>query len=248
MDILLNILDGQGYSAAELELIKQSFILLLMLPIVATITGVFRYIIGFKSLSIYAPIALTFAFYQLGFIQADGETNILRGLKFGLFLYAVVFIATVLTYKLFKGLRMHYIPKATSVLTAVSVSLILSIFILTLLFNKNGFIYLDILSIIIITTLSDTFISLLSRKKARDVAKIGLQTLFISVISYILISSTWIRDIIVDYSILVVVALFLINLYVGKFVGLRITEYWRFRELLLQDTGSNVKPKPDQKK
>jgi hypothetical protein len=225
-------------------LLERSFVLLLTLPVVTTLTGIFKHVIGLQSLSLYAPIILTFAFYQLGQIDLVDveneviatETNFLRGLQFGLALFFVVFISSVLIYKFLAKIRMHYIPKTTIVLIGVSISIILATILATLVFEKKGLIYLNSFSIIMIATLSESFVSTLSRKKLKYTIIVGLQTLLIALIAYSIISLQVTRELVLNNAIILILALLLVNLYVGKFIGLRLTEYWRFRDLLLKDS------------
>ncbi len=213
MDYLLQILSEKGINPEELEILQRTFILLLALPVVTTITGFFRHIVGLKSLSVYAPIVLTFAFYELGLVD-ETSSDVLKGLKFGIILFILVFIASVLTYKLIQGFSMHYVPKTTIVLIGVSATMILSIFLGTFLFERKGLIYLDIFSIIIVSTLSETFVSLIARKDFKTTLKISIQTLLTAVISYGFISLPNTENIAVNYSLIVILALLLINIYI----------------------------------
>lgn len=245
MDLLINTL-GDRVTAEEIMLIENSLYLIIALPIVTTLTGFFRHIIGLKSLSVYAPIILTFTFYQLGYIDTEGINSYFRGLQFGLLLYAVVFAVGSATYLILKRVRMHYIPKTTLVMTSVSVSVVALIILGTLLFDKKGFLYMDIFPLIMIVTLSDTFSSSLSRKSFKYTSIVGLQTLFIGLAAYTIISINGIRQFTLDYPILIILFIVLLNFYIGKFVGLRLTEYYRFRELL--NTDSDDKPRKNKKK
>ncbi|MDQ6985373.1 MAG: 7TM domain-containing protein [Candidatus Dojkabacteria bacterium] len=236
MDTLIEILRNRNLTKEEIGLLENSFLLLMTLPIVTTISGIARYIIGLKSLSVYAPIVLTFAFYELGYIEADKSTNVIQGLKFGLVLFMIVLLVSTLTYKLIRRVRMHYTPKATIVLMAVSISVIMAMCFGTLLFEKKGLIYLDAFSVIMIMTLSDQFVSLLSRKSLNHTLIVATQTLTTSVISYSIISLNATKDFALNYSLLLILGLLFINFFVGKFIGLRLTEYIRFKELIFRDT------------
>lgn len=238
MDFLVEILSKRNITPDEAMLLERTFILLLTLPVVTTITGLFRYIIGLKSLSVYAPIILTFAFFEMGFISPEEGSNLLRGLKFGLVLFAIVFISTLLFYRFMKKIGMHYIPKTTIVMTGVSLTIILSIFLGTLLFERKGLIYINFLSVIMIATLSENLISILARKSEEYALKLSLQTLTTAIISYAIISLSTAQDIFLNYSIILVSGLLIVNLYIGKFTGLRIMEYLRFKDILLQENSN----------
>jgi hypothetical protein len=144
-------------------------------------------------------------------------------------------------------MRMHYIPKTTIVMIGVSMAVIFAIMFGTVLFEKKGLIYLDIFPILMIVTLSDTFVSSLSRKSFLQTTVIGLQTVLIGLIAYTIISIPEVQNLAIEYTITLILVLFLVNLYIGKFVGLRLSEYYRFRDLLLEDTNGK-RNRTDKKK
>lgn len=240
MDFLITIL-GRNVTAEEILLIENSFFLIIALPMVTTLTGFFRHIIGLKSLSVYAPIVVTFAFYQVGYVEADSEVNFLRGLLLGLILYLIVFLTSSFTYSLLKPLRMHYVPKTTLVMSSVSIVIILTIILGTLFFERKGLIYLDIFPLLMIVTLSDTFVSSLARKSFESTSLIGFQTLITGIIAYGFLSFPEVKSLALEYTWILIISLVLINFYIGRFVGLRFTEYFRFSDLLLKEP-EDVRP------
>ncbi len=234
MDVLISVL-GDRLTEYEIELIRNSLYLLISLPIVSTLTGFFRHIVGLKSLSVYAPIVLTFAFYQLGYVDFENGNNYLRSLEFGIILYLIVFSFSAGTYMLLKRIRMHYIPKTTLVMISVSVAIAFIIVMGTLLFDRKGLIYLDIFPLLMIVTLSDTFVSSLSRKSFEHTTIVGLQTLLTGVIAFTIISIGEVYEFTMEYTFALIAVLVILNLYIGKFVGLRLTEYYRFRNILTSE-------------
>jgi len=241
MKILFEILAERGLSAYEILLLQKSFTLLITLTIVTTISGFFRYIVGLKSLNLYSPIILTFAFFELGYIDLYEGSDFLRGIKFGLFLFFIVFITSTLIYGSLKKIGMHYIPKITIVITCVVLTIILAIILTTLAFNKTGLVYLDIFSIIMITTLADSIVSTLARKTFKYTFTVSMQTLLTALLSYALISIDKVQEIIIDYFFIIIFIILILNLYIGKFIGLRVTEFLRFKDLLLVETSKNAK-------
>lgn len=244
MDIIIEIL-GDNLSTNEINLLERSFLLLISLPVVTTLVGIFRHIIGLKSLSIYAPIILTFAFYELGEFDVINETGIIiqetsyvRGLQFGLVMFATVFFSSILFYSFLRQVRMHYIPKTTMVLISVVLSIMILTVWATFVFQKTGLLYLNSFSIIMIATLSENIISTQSRKKLKYTFIVSIQTLLISLIAYTIISLDASKEFLLNNFVIIGILLLLLNLYIGKFIGLRLSEYWRFRDLLLEDNST----------
>jgi predicted Na+-dependent transporter len=93
---------------------ETSIILLLTLPIIATIISFARQIVGIQTFGIYAPILITYAFYQLG-LTPDGS-DLQQGLKYGFALVITVFLTASITHDITKKIRLHYLPKMSILL------------------------------------------------------------------------------------------------------------------------------------
>jgi len=57
------------------------------------------------------------------------------------------------------------------------------------------------------------------------------ETLFMSLVVYAIISSRFLISLVLEYPWIVLLTIPL-NIFLGKWTGLRITEYWRFRDVL----------------
>ena len=124
-------------------------LLLIFIPIVATIVNLLRYIVGTKSFGIYAPLTLTFAY-------------IFTGIRIGLLITATVIIATLLAYSLLKKIRMHYISRITIVYIFTTIAIIILLAGITFTnLSTNVLPPLEAIppaGIILIATLSDFFV------------------------------------------------------------------------------------------
>lgn len=234
MDIIWNLLINSGVSSVEINHYKEVVFILTLLPFVATLVAISRYMIGVKSLGIFTPVILTFLLVEFGKVS-EGQ-DIVKAIKYGIPFYLIVFISSWLTYKIVKPLRMNYIPK----LTIVSIGVIFPIFLFILLSGLsglNGPVFINKFTLIILATLVEPFVSAFARKGSRYAARISLDTFILSLTCYLLIA---IQDFnsIVNNSILIIPGLLIVNLYLGRFTGLRLNEYWRFRKILFTDSNS----------
>lgn len=237
MQQVWQILIDRGISAEELELLKHSLLLLLMLPFVSTVVGIARHIIGISSLSIYAPIVLTFALFEISFV--DGQNYVFQGLKLGTILfYTVLLTSALLYYFLIKQLRMHYIPKTSLVITGVGFTVAFLLF-LSAYFNKTGFFSINTFTLIMIVVLAERFMTIFPKKNFKYAFFVSTETFLMSALCYLIITLNSFQDLLKRYPYIVLVTI-LINIFVGRFTGLRVTEYWRFKDLLLkQDVDNN---------
>lgn len=215
---------------------RQTILLILALPIISTIVGIARHFIGLKTLSIYAPIVLTYAFLELSYNRADQVFDYASGLKYGIVIFILVFASSTFTHRLLSPLRLHYYPKMSLIFTIIGIT-ILSALVIAGGLGRTGFVNISIFSAVLIAAVSERIIAIYAKTKFKNAFLTSLETLFLSLICYSLIAwhdfqtflltSPWILLIIV-----------LVNLMVGRFTGLRLREYLRFWEILDKDYSS----------
>lgn len=231
MDIIWNLLLQRGVSPAEIDLYKEVFIILIMLPVVTTIVGIARYVIGTRTLGMFTPVIITFLLYEFGRIGT--EQDILRALKYGIIFFLIVLIASWLSYKLLKRVRMNYIPKLTLVTIGVIVALFLS-FIVSGILGFTGPVFINKFTLVILAILVEPFASAFARKSFSYGVSSAIDTFILSAFCYIIISLTKVQEF-AEANLLVIPVLIIVNIYLGRFTGLRLSEYLRFRNILFSD-------------
>jgi hypothetical protein len=219
-----------------IELIEKSgidselLVLLLLLPIAVTIIGIFRHIIGFRSLGIYLSLLMTFLLYELGTNGTNVYSDFGQGLKYGLGLFLLVFSSTLFAYTITKKWALHYYPKLGIIITIVT-SLLLLVFLILGSLNMKGIFNINLFTLILIVGLSEKYISILVRKKIKPTLMIALESVLQAVICFAIISYAPFISFILLYPYLIIL-LFPINYIIGRFAGLRLTEFQRFRKIL----------------
>lgn len=210
MSYLISFLINKGVA-------QNTIFLILVLPIIATIISFARQIIGVKAFGIYVPsiIALTFL-----------EVN----LRWGLFIFLILLLAGTLMRLIARKLKLLYMPRMAIVLTLVSLT-IFAMFCAGGYFEKTGLLSISIFPIIIMIILTEKFIEVQIEKGNKEAIWLTLETLALSVISYFIVSWETFKTIILAYPELVLLTIVL-NLLFGRFTGLRVFEYFRFRKLL----------------
>ncbi len=192
-------------------------VLLLMLPIVVTVIAFFRQVIGIKAFGIYTPSIVTFAFLA-------------TKIKYGVVIFVVVILVGMLMRYVLKTLRILYLPRVAITLSIVAFSILILLSIGGSL-HRTGLAAVSIFPILIMITIVEKFVTTQIEKGNKAAMLLALETLIISVVGYFiaswplliatLVSAPWI-----------VLATIPINIGLGKFDGLRFTEYIRFRNLL----------------
>lgn len=194
-----------------------SLVLILMLPVIATILSFSRQVIGIKAFGLITPAMTALSFLVLG-------------LKYGLIVFAAVLLAGTVTRLLVRRLHLLYLPRMALVLTSVSVAVLLLLGVAVTTDNANVFSF-SIFPILILMLLAEEFIAVQFTSGAKKAATITAWTLLLSIACYFIVSWELLRTIVLSYPEITLLAIPL-NIIIGRFTGLRLTEYIRFRQLL----------------
>ncbi len=195
--------------------------LLLMLPIIATLIAFLRQILGIKTFGIYTPTIITLSF-------------IATGLKYGLSIFLIILAVATLLRFLLRKFKLLYLPRMAIVLTILALVL-LFLFIVGAYFNKTGMIGLSILPILVLIILVEKFVSVQIEKGGFTAILLSVETILVSVICYWVVNWEWFKTLILSYPELVLLTL-VVNIILGRWTGLRLSEYFRFRRLRAKKT------------
>lgn len=210
--------------ALKIGFTEEMLALLLFIPVLATLINVSRYIFGLKTLGIYAPMTLSFAY-------------IFTGIRFGLLVTTAVIAATLLSYAALRKVRMHYISRTSITYTIITVLIIAIISLnevspISLTSERHNISTLSPLGIVLIASLSDFFVKRYVKKSLDSALRALLETVIVAFIGWALLRSEDLTNLLLNYTVIVIVILFLINYFVGKFSGVRVREYLRFKKIV----------------
>lgn len=196
----------------------ETVILLLMLPVIATFIALLRQVVGVKAFGIYTPLIVTFAFLA---------TN---GLKYGITIFISVIVTGMLMRFILKPFRLLYLPRVAIMLTAVA---ILTLGVLTLGgdLHRTGLAAVSIFPILIMITIVEKFVAVQIEKGTRAAVMLATETLFISIIGFFIASSEILIRLIASAPWLILFTV-PVNIAIGKWTGLRLSEYLRFKEII----------------
>ena len=194
----------------------ENIILLLMLPIIATIIAFARQFLGIKTFGIYTPSIITLSFVAMG-------------LKYGLVIFLVILVVATLMRLILNRFRLLYLPRMAIVLTVVAFALI-TMFVLGVSTDRTGIIALSVFPMLVLVILVEKFISIQIEKGALTAVLLSIETLVVSVACYYLVNWEGLKNLLIGYPEVVLLTI-VINILLGKWVGLRISEYFRFRSL-----------------
>ncbi len=195
-----------------------TIVLVLMLPIIAAIAAFSRQVIGFKSFGIYTPTVTAVAF-------------VATGLKVGLALFIVIVLTTTLSRYLLRYLKILYLPRTALILFFVSMAMFITLFFGSML-DIVRIETISIFPILILITLAENFVNIQLDKNLRQAAVITAETLVLAVIGFLIMQWSYLQRIVLINPELTFIAIIAFIILIGRWTGLRLVEYLRFREVL----------------
>lgn len=192
--------------------------LILILPIIATLIAFLRQVVGIKAFGIYTPLIITFAFLA---------TN---GIKYGIAIFFSVILVGMLMRFVLKPFRLLYLPRVAITVTTVAL-VILGILVFGGSLKRTGLAAVSIFPILIMITLVEKFVTVQIEKGNKTAVVLALETLLISIVGYYIASWGFLIRFLAQYP-WTILATIPINIILGKWTGLRFKEYLRFKEVL----------------
>lgn len=196
---------------------RETVELLLMLPIIATFIAFLRQIVGIKAFGIYTPSIIIFAFLA-------------TGLKYGIAIFVSVIVVGMLARYLLKKLRILYLPRVAITVTIVTLA-ILGILVFGGSQQRTGLAAVSIFPLLIMITIVEKFVAAQIEKGNRTAVILAVETLIISILGFFIAKWQFLIHLLIAYPWIILLTI-PINIALGKWTGLRLSEYFRFREIL----------------
>ena len=114
-------------------------------------------------------------------------------------------------------------------------------------FNERTFISLSPLAVIIIILVVDIFTRGQLRKGPEKSAYLISQTIILSFVLFLIMSVQWTKQILLSHPEIVLYTI-LINIFVGRWRGFRLSEYLRFKNIKLPEPADTYDSLPSQDK
>lgn len=199
-----------------------TIVLLLLLPIVAFVIAAFRHVIGLRGFGIFLPASLSVVFVATGPVT-------------GIILFLVITAISLLTRFLLKklNLRLQYLPRMSLILWAVAVG-VLGILFLAPLIKRPEIFGVSIFPVLILVLLAEDFTRVQLGKSVRIALNLTVETLILSLISYFFLTLKPLQEYALLNPEITLTVVAVADILLGRFIGLRILEFWRFRKLISQ--------------
>jgi len=194
---------------------SQVVILLLTLPVIATILAFLKQVIGVTTFGLYTPSIIALSFLALGW-------------EVGLIFLLFILLTGYATRSFMRRWRLQYIPKVAIILTVVSITLMILLGLASyfgITFGRD-----TVFVLLIMSTLSESFLNVKAEEGWYS-AMLGIgETILAALLCIFIVQWSLLQSLVLAYPELILLTI-VINLFLGKWTGLRLVEYFRFREV-----------------
>lgn len=194
-----------------------TIVLILLLPLLATIVVFFRYLVGLSGIGLLVPIALSIT------LLATGVTP-------GFIMLAAIIVASLVSRFILIRFPIMQMPKVALSMLMVSIFLLLALTISSI-YTIIDVRSLSIFPILLFILLSDRIVTIFLERDFIETIQTTLITLILAILGFLLLTWDQLRIFVLVYpeSILLLIP---INILIGRYFGLRMTEYIKFEPVI----------------
>lgn len=197
---------------------EDTVVMLVLLPLLATLISGLHYILGFSGYGIFMPTMIAVAFLATGVFE-------------GLLLFAVILLMSLLSGMMLRRFKLHFWPARAISLMFISVGtmiLILGMSFVPVLDMSR----ISIFPVLFMILLAEEFARTQLAKSRSEAKKLTLGTLILAIIGSVVMSIQSVKTTVLDYPGVCLVVGLLINIVVGSYTGMRLSEIKRFKKAI----------------
>jgi hypothetical protein len=197
---------------------ENTVVLLLLLPMVATLASFLHYVGGLSGYGIFTPTMMAVAFLA-------------TGVSGGLALFAVILAITSLSNIILKKMKLHFWPARSITLLFVSLGtfgvMALSAYLKVFDVSK-----ISIFPILFMILLTEEFVRTQLIKSKKEAMRLTVGTLILAGAGAISMEIRGVQELVLKYPEMVILLVIVINVIVGSYGGIRLTEIKRFKNAI----------------
>ncbi len=197
-----------------------TIVLLLLLPGVAALIAAARHLVGIRGFGIFLPAALSVVFVATGpFV--------------GIFLFLVIVaVSTAGRIGMRKlKVKLQYLPRMALILHLTVLGILLILFAAPFI-KRSDFANVSIFPVLILVLLAEDFSRVQLGKSAKVAVNLAVETLILALVSYVLLTTKAVQEFALLRPEILITSIVVFDILLGKYVGLRVLELWRFRKLV----------------
>lgn len=215
---ITNFLQHALRRAVSLGVPANTLVLLLLFPLVGAVIAAARHLIGLRGFGLFTTAALSIALLA-------------TGITVGVLLFLIIILVASLGRVFIRRLRLQYLPRIALLLWIVSLG-IFALLAVSPYLGLDELVTISIFPILLLVLFVETFIGTRIGVGFRRAMELTVETIILAVICYLVLSLESLQRFAVLNPEVTVLAVAVFDVFLGKYVGLRLLEYWRFRELI----------------
>jgi len=198
-----------------------TIVLILLFPLIASLIAASRHIIGLRGFGIYTPAVLSVALVSTGLFE-------------GVIIFGAIATTAVIANHFIRNLKLSYLPRTGLLLSIISLG-IFGVLVLSPALNVVSLLTVNIFPILILVLLSENFLDAQSKTKQSDAIALTAETLGLAFISGLILQWEAMQKFVLLEPELFAIGIMSLNIIIGKFVGLRISERLRFHSIIEEE-------------
>jgi hypothetical protein len=201
--------------AIERGVSTNTIVLLLLLPIIATLVSFLHYVVGLAGYGIFMPTMIAVAFLATGFFG-------------GLLLFALILIISLLGNMILKKLKIHFWPARAINLMFISMA-VFGLMLLTSFVEFIDISDISIFPILFMILLAEEFTRTQLVKSKSEAKNLVIGTIVLAITGAVIMNFDVAQSLVLKYPELVILIVLVANLAIGNYSGIRLTEIKRFK-------------------
>jgi hypothetical protein len=195
-----------------------TIVLIVLFPLVAALIAAARHILGLKGFGIFTPAVISVAFLA-------------NGVTVGVLLFVGILSVATVGRVIMKKLRLPSMPRMALLIWFVSMG-VMGLILASPWLRLEGLMQINIFPILLLVLLVETFIEVQITTTFKNALTMTVQTFVLALISFLVISTQTLQEWVLLNPELSVLLIVLLDIFIGRYDGLRLLERWRFRKLL----------------
>ena len=201
--------------AANKGVSTNTLVLLLLLPLVATLVSFLHYVVGLSGYGIFMPTMMAIVFLATGIFG-------------GLILFALILLISLISNTVLKKLKLHFWPARSINLLFISIGtfglMVISSFVSWIDISK-----ISIFPILFMILLTEEFTRTQLVKSKKEAKKLTIGTMVLAITGAVTMNFSMVQEVVLKYPDAMIVVVLVINLLVGSYTGIRWSEIGRFK-------------------
>lgn len=196
-------------------------VLILLFPMVVAIVTAARHLVGMRGVGILTPALLSVAFLATGVWS-------------GVILFLIILMVATVARIILKQLKLQYLPRLALLLWIISGSVFLALWGASVL-NIAGVMSVGIFPILILMLLAETFIDIQQGRSDKEARDLIVETFVLAILTSLLLGWESVQRVVLLYPEMVYFGVGLFDVFMGRYTGLRISEYLMYRGIVRED-------------